>query len=135
MNSESGFTLVELMIAMAVSVIALLSIGAANNLIHQNSELAYEQSVVTQDMNEVIEQMRDAANAASDSSYQSSVVSTGSSASSSVVSLPASYQESINVSYTDQTADPLDATVTATWLQGGRRSKTLTMRALITRRA
>ena len=133
-GKQSGFTLIELMIAMVVCVLAMLSVLLANTTIQKTTEEAYENSVVAQDINEVIEQMRNAANAADDTSVQTDVIAAGSAAVTSVKSLPSNYSESISISYADQSADPLDATITATWKLRGLRTKSLSMGALITKR-
>ena len=133
-RNQSGFSLVELMIAMAICLVAMLAVLGAMTAIKQATEKAYERSIVTQDIHKVIEEMRNAANAASSDSYQSSAMAAADAASTHLTSLPSSYQESIAVSYQDQTADPLDATITASWRQQGIRPTTLSMRALITRR-
>ena len=133
-KSQSGFTLIELMLAMVVCVLALLSIVGANTMIQQTTERGYEDSVVAQDINEVIEQIRDAANSAADENFQTDAVTAASTAVTSVKSLPSINNESLDVAYVDQSADPLDVTVTAAWDQQGLRGKTMSMRALITRR-
>jgi len=130
LDNEKGFTLIELMIAMVVTVLALVGyIGATTN-IQQTGEAAFERSVAIQDANRVVEQMR---NAAATGNFPGNVL--GAFPNNGVVAgfnnLTA---EQVTVTYTNAGADPLDAFVTVAWNENGRRATTATLRTFVTQR-
>lgn len=130
-KNQAGFTLIEIMIAMCVSVVAILGFITAVTSIRQSSEGAYERTIALQDANRVIEQMRDAATSGTfpdnvTASYPNNGTVSGFSNLTS---------EQVTVAYANSTANPLDVTVTVTWLEHGRRSMTKAIRTYITQRA
>ena len=130
-ENQKGFTLIEIMIAMCVSVIAILGFITAVTSIRQSSEGAYERTIALQDANRVIEQMRDAATSGTfpdnvTAAYPNNAAVSG------FTNLTS---QQVSVSYANSTADPLDVTVTVTWLEHGRRSMTKAIRTFITQRA
>jgi prepilin-type N-terminal cleavage/methylation domain-containing protein len=130
-KGQTGFTLIEIMIAMSVSVIAILGFITAVTSIRQSSEGAYERTIAMQDANRVIEQMRDTSTSGTfpDNVTAAYPNNTAVSGFSSLTS------EQVTVSYASTTADPLDVTVTVTWLAHGRRSMSKAIRTFITQRA
>lgn len=130
LKNEKGFTLIELMIALVVAVLALVGyIGATTN-IEQTGESAFERSVAVQDANQVIEQMRDTA---SSGTFPGNVLASFPN-NGNVAGFSNLTAEQITVTYTDTTADPLDAFVVVSWNENGRRATTATLRTLITQR-
>lgn len=134
LHNQKGLTLIEAMITVAVIVVAFLGILGANIFIQQNAEGIFERTMALQDANQVIEQMRNAANEAG-VEFQDAVVTAAANAAETVSSLPASHNEVITVAFADETANPLDATVTVSWDERGERSTSAVARAFITRRA
>lgn len=136
MRNQKGFTLIEVMITTAVVTLALVGLLAANMQIRLASMAAYERSVATRHAHEVIERMR----TASDGSLSdvTSTFSNGGTVSSSNYLTTSSTEllknETVVVSYVSTSADPLDTTVTVTWLERGVRTATLPVRTLITKR-
>lgn len=133
-HQEKGFTLIELMLAAAVVIIALLGIMSANLVTERHSEAAFERTLAMQDANRAVEELRDAANTGSSQNFQTDVQNAVTTVLPTIVSLPASHNEQIAVSYVDVNADPLDVTVTVTWNEQGLRATSVSLRTLITKR-
>lgn len=130
LSSKRGFTLIELMITMAVIVLALVGYIGANNAIQRSSEAAFERSIAMQDANQVLELMRDTA---SGGEFPANVV-TAFPNGGMVDGFTNLDNQQVRVDYADTSADPLDVTVTVTWLQNGTRSVSVTIRTLMTQR-
>jgi len=129
-NSEAGFSLIELMITMAVIAVTLFGFMGANILMERSGETAFEQSVAIQDANQVIERMRDASG---NGQFPGNV--TAAFAHNGLVPGFANLRaEQIRVSYVNTNADPLDVTVTVTWQNPSGRIMTTALRTLITQR-
>lgn len=151
LQKKRGFTLIELVITMVVAVGGLLSLMAANIAMEQRSDAAFVRTLAIQDANQVIEQMRNAADTASSEPFQTNVTTAGASAAANVRSLPAVYNEQIVPCYRNSdgsrcdetTADPLDVIVTVTWQEHGLSiwrglnvpPRSAALRALITKRS
>ena len=146
-QSETGFTLVEVMITVAVVALALLGLGGASILIQQKSVGLFERSVAIQDTNQVLERMRQIVN--DPCTCCGTTACTGVGTCTSFPScLTAQYpnngtvagfsnltSESVAVSYVSSTANPLDATVTTTWTERGVRTNSReAIRTYITKR-
>lgn len=128
-GDESGFTLIEMMItAIVVATVVLGFMGAATG-IQMQGEAAHQRSIALQDANRVIEQMR---NAAATGTFPANVTTAYSGSVSGYTSLPS---ETVSVSYVSSTANPLDATVTVSYLENSRRSTSAALRTYITQRA
>lgn len=56
-----GFTLIEVIITIVISALAISGMLATNTLLHKNNAAAYDRVVALQEVNRVIEQMREAA--------------------------------------------------------------------------
>ena len=130
-KKQEGFTLIEIMIAMSVSVIAILGFITAVTSIRQSSEGAYERTIAVQDANRVIEQMRDTSTSGTFPDNVTAVYPHNAA----VSGFSNLTSEQVTVSYADAAADPLDVTVTVTWLEHGRRSMSKAIRTFITQRA
>lgn len=128
LNNEKGLTLVEIMISMVVVAVLLIGIMIGNTVIQQANEAAFERTRAIQDTNQVMELMR---RTAASGNFPSNVTSVYNGTVSGYTSLPS---EAVTVSYVSATANPLDATVTVTWLENGRRAATSSLRALVTQR-
>jgi Tfp pilus assembly protein PilV len=133
-QSQKGLTLIEAMITVAVIVVAFLGILGTNIFIQQTTEGFFERTLAIQDANQVIERMRSAANEAG-VEFQASVQTAATNAAESVSSLPDSHDEVITVTYEDETANPLEVTVTVAWNERGQRATSAVVRSFITRRA
>lgn len=128
--SESGFTVAELMITLAVVVLITAGYLGSNIVIHQATAAAFERSLALQDAHQLMEQMRDAAN---QGQFPENVTSAfpDSGTVGGFNTLP---NEQVTVRYVDPAADPLDVTVTVTWNANGRRPEDVALRTLITQR-
>ncbi len=129
LQNEKGFTLVEVMIAAVVVAIVVLGFMGAATAIQLQGEAAYQRSVAIQEANRVVELMR---NAAVTGTFPANVTGTYSGTLSGYTALPS---ESISVSYANASANPLDATITVSYLENGRRTTTASLRTYITQRA
>lgn len=127
---QKGFTLIELMIAMVVAVLALVGYVGATTHIQQTSESAFERSVAIQDANRVIEQIR---NAASTGNFPGNVLGSFPN-NGAVAGFNSLTAQQVTVSYADTTADPLDTFVVVAWNENGRRPASVTLRSLVTQR-
>lgn len=128
--NSRGFTLVELMIALAFIAVGLLGAILANTAIQQRSEGAYQRMVATQDAHRVIEQMR---NTSSTGNFPQNVTATFPNGGA-VAGFNNLTNEQVTVAYTNPAADPLDITVTTTWRENGMRNATTQLRTLMTQR-
>jgi prepilin-type N-terminal cleavage/methylation domain-containing protein len=136
-RNEKGLTLIETMIAMVVLAILLIGIGVGNAVLQQTGDAAFQRTRAIQDANQVMELIR---RTAAVGNFPGNV--TGAYPNAGTVagytSLPS---EVITVAYTDTNADgnatndnPLDVTVTVSWLENGRRTVNTSLRALVTQR-
>lgn len=130
LRKQDGFTLIELMIAMLVMIIALLSYLSATNIIQDSGEAAFERSIAVQDANQVFERMR---NSAKSGTFPSDLVTTYPN-NGTVAGFNNLANETITVSYVDTTADPLDTSIVVTWLEDSDRNTSITLRSFITQR-
>ena len=121
----------ELSIAMAVVVLALLGFIGANLAIEQTNEAAFQRTVAIQDANQVIELMRNTAAAGNFPSNVTGVYSNGGA----VAGFTNLTNETVTVNYANANANPLDVTVTVRWLQNGIRQVNTALRTLITQRS
>lgn len=127
-KNEKGFTLIEIMITTIVVALVILGFVGATTSVQKVNQAAYERSVSFQDANRVVEQMRDAA---ASGTFPSNVTSSFSGAVSGFSSLT---NQTVTVSYADASADPLDATVTVSYLENGTRAVSNSIRTFITQR-
>lgn len=131
-SSQSGFTFIELMIAMVVAALTILFFVMTQNTLQVNAESAYERKVAAQDAHRFINQMRLTAKTGTFPSNLTTAFPAG--AISGYTSMPASAAETMALSYANSAADPLDVTVTVSWTGYNRRASTQTIRTLITQR-
>ena len=155
LKGERGFTLIELMIATVVMVIALAAVLMANTAASQTSEVLFQRTVATQDANQVIEQMRSTAasgtfpgnvvaafpNNTARPGFQNLTALCGGLAKPPLAcTWPFAFTpnntswEQVVVTYADPAANPLDVTVTVVWLDNSRRNATASLRSLVTQR-
>lgn len=127
---QRGFTLVELMITLAVVVLALGGYVAANTAINQRTQEIFEQSTAIQDANSVIERMR---NSSTGGQFPASVTGVFPN-NTPVQGFTALPNEQVTVLYADPAADPLDVTVRVSWRSRGVRQAATDLRTFITRR-
>ncbi len=127
-GNERGFTLIEIMITTAVVALVILGFVGATTSVQKVNQAAYERSISFQDANRVVEQMRDAA---ASGTFPANVTASYSGTLSGFSNLT---NETVTVSYASATADPLDATVTVSYKEGGTRTVTNSIRTYITQR-
>ena len=127
---SGGFTLIELMIAVVVIGLGLLGMVMANTVIQTTSEAAYERMVATQDAHRTIELMRNASMTGNFPQNVTGAFPNGAAA----AGFNNLTGEQVAVTYGNVQADPLDITVTTTWLERGRRNTSTQLRTLMTKR-
>lgn len=128
--NDKGFTLIEVVITVGVVGFALVSYLGANYAIEKASEGAYQKSVAVQDAQQVIEHMRSLAQTGT---FPGNVTATYPN-NATLLTYTNLNGESINISYANATADPLDVTVTVTYNQNSTRAISNSIRTLITQR-
>lgn len=129
---KRGFTLIELLITVFIGIVILSVYLTSNITLQQTTEEAFERVVAAQDAQQVIERIR---NAAKTGAFPANV--TGSATYANSATFPEFdnlNQEQVQVRYANPAADPLDATVSVTWVTYGGRQDTLAVRALVTQR-
>lgn len=131
-SSQSGFTFIEIMIAMVVASLTILFFVMTQNTLQVNAETAYERKVAAQDAHRLINQMRLTAMTGTFPSNLTSAFPAG--ATSGYTSMPATASQTMTLAYASTSADPLDVTVTVSWTGFNRRASTQTIRTLITQR-
>lgn len=129
---ERGFTFIELMIAMVVASLTILSFVMTQSKIQINAESAYETKVAAQDAHRFVDQMRLTAKTGTFPANLVTAFPAGSVAG--YTSMPSSSSETMTVSYASVSADPLDVTVTVSWTGYNRRAASQTIHTLITQR-
>jgi len=130
LKSQNGFTLIEIMITMAVMATALLAALTANAMISQTSEGVYQRLVAVQDANQVIERMRNTAATGTFPGNVTAVYPNGGN----VAGFTSLTNETVTVTYVSAITNPLDVTVTVNYLENGRRAANTALRSLVTQR-
>ena len=134
-KKEKGFTLIELMITIAVVILALLGLLSANTMMMRTSGTVFERAVATQHANQVVERIRDLATgslASVTTTFPNAGVVNSALYTSTASELLSN--ESVSVIYADPAANPLDATVTVNWNAQGLRPVSTNIRTLIAKR-
>jgi prepilin-type N-terminal cleavage/methylation domain-containing protein len=130
-RKESGFTMIELMVALLVLSTVFVGYISANIIAQRNTETLNERTVAIQDANRVIEQMRTIATSPGDfpdnvtDAYPNNTTP---------VQLNNLTNEVATVSYADPNSNPLITTITVTWLSYTGRPSTLSIQTYITQR-
>lgn len=127
---QKGFSLIEIMITVAVVSLALVGYIGANMSVQQSGEAGYERTVAIQDAHRVIEQMR---NATAAGQFPANVT-TAFPDNGFVGGFTTLTNEQVQVTYADAAADPLDVTVTVSYRANGRRNVNAAVRSIITQR-
>ena len=131
-GSQSGFTFIELMIALLVASLTILVCVASQNKLQVNAETAYQQKVAAQDAHRLIEQMRLSAKTGT---FPANVVAAFPAGSiSGYTSMASSSSQTMTLAYTSAVTDPLDVIVTVSWTGNNQRSMSQTVRTMMTAR-
>lgn len=117
------------MITMVVVAVVVLGFMSSATGVQHQGQAAYQRAIALQDANQVIEQMR---NAAASGTFPANVTGSFNGTVSGYSSLPS---EAVSVAYVSATANPLDTTVTVSYLENGRRTTSASIRTYITQRA
>ena len=129
-KEQAGFTLIELMIALAVVSVLIVGFVGANTMAQKNNEEMHERTTAIQDANRAIEQIR---NVSRTGAFPSSVV-TAYPDNGALTGFNNLSDEAITVSYVSTTANPLDVTVRVTWVSYPHRNSEEVIRTYITQR-
>lgn len=136
-KNQRGFTLIEIMIAMAVMGTVLIGVIVGNIAIQKNAEAAFQMTRAIQDANQVMESIRKTARTGN---FPANVIAVYPNAGA-VSGFTSLSSETVTVSYSDTNGDgssindnPLDVTVTVSWLSNGVRSANTILRSLVTQR-
>ena len=128
---QRGFTYIEIMIAVAIIVMAIVGIMSANVFIQKTGDVAYERTVALLDANRAVEKLRIAA---ASGNFPGNV--TGSYPDNQTISgFTNLTNETVTVDYVSATANPLDTTITVSWLTSQNRTQTVVLKTLITKRS
>ncbi len=127
---ERGFTFIEVMIAMVVVVLLVTGFLGSATALQSANMAAFERSIAYQDANRVIEAMR---NTATTGTFPANVTAAYPN-NGTVSGFTSLTNETVTVSYTSATADPLDATVLVSYSENGNRTVTARLRTYITQR-
>lgn len=129
-NGQKGFTLIELMITVAVVVTIVVGFLGATTALQMANQAAYERSVALQDANQVIEQIRNTAGTGTFPANVTAVYANNAA----VSGFTTLTNEAVTVAYANAAADPLDVTVTVSYSENGRRTMSTKLRTYITQR-
>ena len=132
LSRQAGFTFIELMIAIVVASVTILSFVMAQSKIQVNAETAYERKVAAQDAHRLIDQMRLTAETGTFPANLVAAFPAGAVAG--YTSMASSASETMTISYVSTAADPLDITITVSWTGYSQRASSQTVRTLITKR-
>lgn len=129
-RNSSGFTLIEIMIALFVASLAIVAYVGTNIIVHRSTEEMHERTIAIQNANQVIERMRNTTRTVSFPSGLVAAFPDGGA----VAGFNNLANEQVTVSYDSTTANPLNVTVTVGWLSYGGRQSTKTVQTYITQR-
>ena len=129
-RNAKGFTMIELVIAMFVAALAIVTYIGGNIAIQRHAESLHERTVALQDANRVIELIR---NVAQSGTFPANIL-TAFPDNGTVAGFTALTNEQVTVSYANTIARPLDVTVTVTWTSYTRRQSTAALRTFIMQR-
>lgn len=131
LRNEKGFTLVELMITAFVVVTIIVGFLGSATALQAANQAAFERSIALQDANQVIELLR---NTAATGTFPGNVTAAYPN-NSTVSGFTSLTNESVRVTYTSATANPLDVTVTVSYSENGTRNMSTSLRTYITQRS
>ena len=130
LKGKNGFALLELMIAVAVIAVGLLTMLLANTSSRQMGEGVSERMVALQDAQRVVELMR---STSATGAFPANVTAAYPNRAA-VAGFNNLTNEQVRVSYADTTADPLDITVTVGWRTRGIRNVSTQLQTFMTKR-
>ncbi|HOE68386.1 MAG TPA: prepilin-type N-terminal cleavage/methylation domain-containing protein [Candidatus Omnitrophota bacterium] len=125
-----GFTLIEVMVALFVTTIAIAGYVGSNIATQRQAAELHERTIAVQEAQRVIEQMRDKART---NNFPGDVVAAFPDGGT-VAGMNALPDERVQVDYVNPAATPLDTTVTVTWQSYTSRRQTAALRAYIAKR-
>ena len=130
-TNEQGFTLIEVMISLAVVALALCGVLFASTTTQHKIDMDFERAIAIQDAARVIEQIR---NSAATGIFPNNVV-TAFPNNGAVAGFNNLTNQTVRVTYVNTAANPLDTTVSVTWtLRGRYANQTESIRTFITNR-
>jgi prepilin-type N-terminal cleavage/methylation domain-containing protein len=130
-RSQKGFTMLEVILSVAISGIVLISIVGTNVLVQKNNDSTHQRIVALQDAHQVVERIRDSA---SNGLFPNNVY-TAFPNGQQVGGFANLTNEQVFVQYTaNGTADLLDVTVTVSWMNENNRNSTYSLSTLLAQR-
>jgi len=127
---ERGFTLLELVLAMAISVLFLVSLLGANIMTQKANAVAQQKTVAMQDATQVLERMRDSATFGL---FPANVLATFPN-NGTVAGFQNLTGENVSVQYVSTTANPLDVRITVSWVDETLHPVNYSMNSFVTQR-
>lgn len=128
--NQAGFTLIEVMLCVILVGLFLVGVVGANTVVQKNNRVVHERIIANQDANQIIEQMR---NTAMTGAFPANVTNAFPDATV-VGNFNNLTNQQIVVDYADPSADPLNVTVTVSWLDDNARPAAFTLNTLMTQR-
>jgi type II secretory pathway pseudopilin PulG len=129
-GQEHGFSILEVMITLAVCSLAVAGMLATNSVLQKSSAVTHSRLVAVQDANQVIEQMREAAAYGTFPSNLQSAFPNNTL----LTNFTNLKDEKIQVQYASPSADPLDVMVQVQWMGPDNRPAVYSLHTLMTQR-
>ena len=129
-ETERGFTLLEVVITIAVVMISFLALMFSNMIIQRNNDMFYQRTVASQDAHQVMERIRDTATFGLFPNNVTDQYPDGAD----VPGFSNLQGQQIIVDYSSALSDPLDITITVNWLEDGFRNVSYTLSSIVTQR-
>ena len=129
--NQGGFSLVEVITAMAILVAVIIGCLSANLHLKKAGETSHERTVAMQDASRALEKLR--IQAAASLNFPGDVVSQYPN-NQPMEGFTSLNNQTVLIHYADANSNPLDAFVTVSWTSRQGRSETVRVRSSITRR-
>lgn len=129
-REERGFTLVEVMITMAVSVLFIGFLLGSNILIQKANTISHQKTLALQDATQVLERIR---NASENGLFPNNVLAAFPN-NGTVAGFSNMTDETVQVRYVSTTANPLDVQITVNWTDESNHPVSYSLNSLVAQR-
>lgn len=129
-RTQCGFTIIEIMVALLITTLVIVGYVGTNIYAQKNSEEMHERTLAIQDANWAIEEMR---NVSRTGTFPGNVIANFPD-DATIPGFSSLNSEVVVASYENTSANPLNVTITVTWLSYGGRQQSTTLRTYITQR-